>query len=146
MYVLPAAAASAVTNAFTSPRRRAVAPLVGGVTVIVLLMLLSRIHQALVGVQLAYEAWMPVISVVAGVAFAVRRTLDEEVRGAFLRAQGFGRMKPTLGIAPVGVLLTASVVLSRQFVGLPTLVMILIFGLVVALRAAPPRTTPRLGL
>ena len=143
MYVLPAAAASAVTNAFTSPRRRAVAPLVGGVTVIVLLMLLSRIHQALVGVQLAYEAWMPVISVVAGGAFAVRRTLDEEVRGAFLRAQGFGRMKPTLGIAPVGVLLTASVVLSRQFVGLPTLVMILIFGLVVALRAAPPRTTPR---
>ena len=52
-------------------------------------------------------------------------------------------MKPTLGIAPIGVLLTASVVLSRQFVGLPTLVMILIFGLVVALRAAPPRTTPR---
>lgn len=143
MYVLPAAAASAVTNAFTSPRRRAAAPLVGGVTVVVLLMLLSRVHHALVGVQLTYEAWMPFIAVGAGVAFAVRRTLDEEVRGAYLRAQGFGRMKPTIGIAPIGVLLAALVMLSRQFVGISSLVMILIFGIVVALRAATPRTTPR---
>ena len=143
MYVLPAAAGSAVTNSFTSSRRRTVAPLVGGVTVFVLLMLLSRVHRTLVGVQLAYEAWMPIIAVIAGTGFAIRRTWDEEVRGAFLRAQGFGRMKPTIGIAPIGVMLAASVMLSRQFVGVPSLVMILTFGIVVALRAAPPRTTRR---
>jgi len=143
MYVLPAAAASAVANAFSASRRRVVASIAGGATVVVLLMLLSKVHHALVGVHLTYESWMPAISAVAGMAFAVRRTFDEVVRGSSLRAQGFGRMKSTLGIAPIGVLAMASVMLSRQFVGIPSLVMILIFGLVVALRSAPPRSARR---
>jgi hypothetical protein len=47
-------------------------------------------------------------------------------------------MHPTFGVAPLGLGLVAFVTLARQFVGISSLMMILVLGVIVALRTAPP--------
>jgi hypothetical protein len=143
MFVLPVTASSAASNAFVGPQRRAIGTWVGGVVAAGLMLLLSAVHQTLVGVQLTYGAWMPVFAVIAGVTFVLRRTRDEEVLQMSARSRGVSRMRTTFGAAPIGVLLMVFVVLAREFVGAATILLILVFGLVAAARTAPPRNGNR---
>ncbi|NBT37070.1 MAG: fibronectin type III domain-containing protein, partial [Actinobacteria bacterium] len=138
MFILPAVAASAITYGFVSPRLRRLTPSIGGATASIVIAGLSSIHHALVGVDLSYEAWLPVTVTVVGLAYAVRRDNDELTRQATAKSRGLVRMRPTFGIAPLGLGLVAFVALARQFVGISSLMMILVLGVIVALRTAPP--------
>jgi hypothetical protein len=138
MFILPAIAASAITYGFVSPRLRRLTPSIGGATASIVIAGLSSIHRALVGVELSYESWLPVMVTVVGLAYAVRRDNDELTRQATAKSRGLVRMRPTFGIAPLGLGLVAFVTLARQFVGISSLMMILVLGVIVALRTAPP--------
>ena len=138
MFILPAVAASAITYGFVSPRLRRLTPSIGGATASIVIAGLSSIHHALVGVDLSYEAWLPVTVTVVGLAYAVRRDNDELTRQATAKSRGLVRMRPTFGVAPIGLGLVAFVTLARQFVGISSLMMILVLGVIVALRTAPP--------
>jgi hypothetical protein len=138
MFILPAIAASAITYGFVSPRLRRLTPSIGGATASIVIAGLSSIHRALVGVELSYESWLPVMVTVVGLAYAVRRDNDELTRQATAKSRGLVRMRPTFGIAPLGLGLVAFVTLARQFVSISSLMMILVLGVIVALRTAPP--------
>ena len=138
MFVVPAVAASAVTYGFASPRLRRLAPSIGGATASILIAGLASVHRALIGVELSYETWLPVTVTLVGLAYAVRRDNDELTRQVTAKSRGLARMRPTFGIAPLGLALVAFVSLARQFVGLSSLLLILVLGIIVALRTAPP--------
>ena len=138
MFVVPAVAASAVTYGFASPRLRRLAPSIGGATASILIAGLASIHRALIGVELSYETWLPVTVTLVGLAYAVRRDNDELTRQVTAKSRGLVRMRPTFGIAPMGLALVAFVSLARQFVGFSSLLLILVLGIIVALRTAPP--------